>query len=71
MSNPEGKTLGIWLMPDNRSRGMLETFLAYLVPGGGSDLWTHACEAVAEAYGRGAPCREVHHDKARIHTWLA
>lgn len=71
VSNVEGKTLGIWLMPDNRSRGMLETFLAYLVPDGGSDLWTHACEAVAEAQSRGAPCRDAHNDKARIHTWLA
>jgi hypothetical protein len=30
----EGKSLGIWLMPDNQSRGMLETFLAYLCPTG-------------------------------------
>jgi len=23
---------GIWMMPDNKMRGMLETFLAYMIP---------------------------------------
>lgn len=69
--NQEGKSLGIWLMPDNQSRGMLETFLAYLVPAGGSDLWAYLQEVVAEARQRGAPYRDAHRDKAAIHTWLA
>ncbi len=28
---PDGINFGIWMMPDNQLRGMLETFLAYLV----------------------------------------
>lgn len=38
----DGQRLGVWLMSDNRSCGMLETFLAYLVPTGAEKLWTHA-----------------------------
>ncbi len=67
----EGKSLGIWLMPDNQSRGMLETFLAYLVPDEGSALWAYVQEAITEARHRGAPYRDAHRDKAEIHTWLA
>jgi hypothetical protein len=77
--NQEGKSLGVWLMPDNQSRGMLETFLAYLVPGGGSALWAYAQEVVVEARqrapyhddGRRDVYRDAHLDKAAIHTWLA
>jgi hypothetical protein len=75
----EGKSLGVWLMPDNQSRGMIETFLAYLIPAGGSALWAYAQEAVTEAQqraphrddGRRDVYREAHRDKAAIHTWLA
>lgn len=69
--NQEGKSLGIWLMPDNQSRGMLETFLAYLVPAGSSDLWAYVQEVIVEARGRTASYRDAHRDKAAIHTWLA
>ncbi|MDJ0619195.1 MAG: hypothetical protein QNJ63_21050 [Calothrix sp. MO_192.B10] len=27
-----GIKFGVWIMPDNRMRGMLETFLAYMIP---------------------------------------
>lgn len=70
-SNDQGIKIGIWIMPDNRLRGMLETFLAYLVPDASQYLWTHATEAVAEAKALGAPYREAHIDKANIYTWLA
>lgn len=63
--------LGVWVMPDNESRGMLETFLAYLVPTASSDLWRYAETATAEAHNRGASYRDPHEDKAKIHTWLA
>ncbi len=61
----------MWIMPDNRLSGMLETFLAYLVPTASQSLWTYATEAVAEAKTLGAPYRDVHIDKAKIYTWLA
>ncbi len=70
-ANQAGLRLGVWIMPDNMLGGMLETFLAYLVPDQRKDVWAYACEAVARARAIGAPIREAHLDKARIHTWLA
>ena len=66
-----GLRLGVWIMPDNRSRGMLETFLAYLVPNDSEAVWQEAISATGRAQGAGAPFKEIHADKARIHTWLA
>ena len=71
LQNAEGRRLGVWIMPDNRSRGILETFLTFLVPAEGKALWQYAQRAAAEARKRGAPFNENHTDKARIHTWLA
>lgn len=66
---PESR-VGVWLMPDNSSPGMLEDFLGTLVPQGDS-CWEYAGEVVAEARLRGAPVSELHTAKARIHSWLA
>jgi len=66
-----GLRLGVWIMPDNRSRGMLETFLAYLVPNDSEAVWQEAISASDRARNAGAPFKEIHADKARIHTWLA
>ncbi len=71
VTSPNGKRLGIWLMPDNSSTGMLETFLAYLVPNGSDVLWQHAERVRDEAKQLGAPYKNHHRDKAGIHTWLA
>lgn len=59
---------GIWMMPDNRMRGMLETFLAYLIPDS-DPLWEYAQTAAQQAKLKGAPFKAVHTDKANIHTW--
>ena len=37
---------GVWLMPDNQSRGILEDFLHFLVPAG-SQLFEHVKSSVA------------------------
>ncbi|NJK59995.1 MAG: hypothetical protein HC918_06785 [Oscillatoriales cyanobacterium SM2_1_8] len=58
---------GVWIMPDNRSRGMLETFLSYLVPEPTDAIWEYA----QAAQRLGASFRDVHRDKAQMHTWLA
>lgn len=71
VANEEGKRLGLWIMPDNAAHGCLETFLRYLVPEESERLWTHAVESVCVAKTLGAPCREVHRDKANLYTWLA
>ncbi|MEX0867022.1 MAG: DUF3226 domain-containing protein [Pirellulales bacterium] len=67
-----GLRLGIWLMPDNQSRGMLETFLAYLAGGDESDpLFEHAKRACDQAKQIGAPFSDAHAGKSHIHCWLA
>lgn len=58
-------------MPDNRISGMLETFLAYLIPEEGDALWEYAQEVATEAKNRGALFISAHQDKANIYTWLA
>jgi len=63
---------GIWIMPDNRNQGMLETFLAYLVPENSNQLWQFAQKTAQEAKEKHqASFKEVHRDKANIYTWLA
>jgi len=61
---------GVWIMPDNRSSGILEDFLQFLVPGE-SPLFGHAKSSV-----QGIPLGErrftdLAEPKAIIHTWLA
>lgn len=71
-SNESGLKLGVWIMPDNQARGMLETFLADLVPDYQvNSVWRHAEFSLEKAITIGAPCKESHLDKAKVHTWLA
>jgi hypothetical protein len=67
-----GKRLGVWMMPDNASRGMMETFLLALRSADNAPLLAHAETTVDAAWqSHNAPFLEVHRDKALIHTWLA
>lgn len=70
-TNPDGLKLGVWIMPDNESCGMMETFLKFLVPKSDDPIFSFATEARDEAKSRGAPFKDAHEDKAVIHTWLA
>jgi hypothetical protein len=70
--NEDGLRFGAWLMPDNRSRGMMETFLSLFIPGGPTPLWKMVqrhCK-IAKANFQ-APYIDAHTDKAHIHAWLA
>jgi hypothetical protein len=69
-TNDDGGKLGVWLMPDNQSHGMLETFLMFLAPAE-DNVVRYAEKACRTARRVGAPYKSVHLDKARIHTWLA
>ncbi len=63
---------GLWMMPDNRQEGMLETFLTLLVPDHTTDpVWRYVKVAVDKARNKGAPFIREHSYKARLHTWLA
>ena len=70
---PGGTRFGVWMMPDNRPPGMLETFLLRLlsVEETAGPLFQHAQASLTRAKELGAPYREVHRDKALVHTWLA
>ncbi len=62
--------VGIWIMPDNRTAGMLEDFLLFLVPPD-SRLYGHV-QASVNSIPEGEQCfKETDKSKALIHTWLA
>jgi hypothetical protein len=67
----DGLKFGAWIMPDNSSQGMLETFLLYLRPNENQALNDLAIRVTAEAKSVNAPFSDNHVDKARIHSWLA
>lgn len=67
----DDKRFGLWIMPDNRADGDIETLLRYLVPDGTEPLWQHACASVQGATEIGARCRKTHIPKANLYTWLA
>ncbi len=66
-----GQKAGVWIMPDNRTAGMLEDFISFLVPE--NDQLLPVVDAVLDdieaqqlhRYSSG------HKSKARIHSWLA
>lgn len=62
---------GIWIMPDNQIKGMLETFLAYMIRDEDEVIWQYAQEVVEEAKNIGASFKDSYFDKAKIYTWLA
>jgi hypothetical protein len=63
-------TVGVWIMPDNTIPGMLEDFLAVLVPSGDM-LWPQAEKCVEEAARIDRRFNPDHATKAKIHTYLA
>jgi hypothetical protein len=69
--HPGMPRLGVWIMPDNSNKGMLETFLSCLVPAASKKLWEFTQKATTEAVACGAPYKAVHKDKAEISAWLA
>jgi len=63
---------GVWIMPDNTSPGMIETFLAHVSQVPSQGLWQHTrlyCDEAKLKHQAGF--RDVHRDKACIHAWLA
>jgi hypothetical protein len=66
---PEGPFFSVWLMPDNRRPGMLEDFLAFLIPDG-DDLLPQV-DGFLDGLPRPRRFQNVHLPKARLHCWLA
>lgn len=71
MTVAEGPTVGIWMMPNNTTTGMLETMLVAMANAQNAGLLAFAGEQVLAAKSQGARYKQVHLDKAHIHTWLA
>lgn len=61
---------GVWIMPDNQTSGMMETFLTFLTDTN-DPLYQHASQYVDDAKTHNAPYKPSHRDKALIHSWLA
>lgn len=71
---PEGSFLprvGVWIMPDNKDRGILEDFLKFLVPDDGSRLFDHVTSSIAAIPEGERRFTQLAEPKAIIHTWLA
>ncbi len=62
--------VGVWIMPDNRTTGILEDFLRFLVPEG-SALFKHVTDSVATIPAGEQRFGAAARPKAVIHTWLA
>ena len=70
LSEADLPKFGVWLMPDNVLTGMLEDFVAKLVPAGDAGF-AHA-KSVLNALPVGVQnFAPGHFAKAHIHTWLA
>jgi len=62
---------GVWIMPDNVSEGLLESFLRYLVPGKQEPVWNLAVGSVDAATKINSGCTAKDYPKAHLYTWLA
>lgn len=62
--------VGIWIMPDNQTRGILEDFMRFLVPEG-SRLFDHVKSSVTAIPEGERRFNQRAEPKAIIHTWLA
>lgn len=62
--------VGIWIMPDNRTKGILEDFLRFLVPDG-SPLFDHVESSIMAIPEGETRFSELAKPKAIMHTWLA
>lgn len=63
--------IGVWLMPNNQIPGMLEDFVAHLIPA--DDTLYPKAQAILQEIETAGINRytSIHHPKALIHTWLA
>jgi len=62
--------VGVWIMPDNQSKGILEDFLRKMIPED-NRLFQHAKDSVDKIPKEAILFAEPKKPKALIHTWLA
>jgi len=66
----DGKRIGIWVMPDNKSAGALEDFVGKMITDGDT-LWPKAQVDVNSIPQADRRFKETYLSKAHVHTWLA
>lgn len=68
---PELPKVGVWLMPNNQLPGMLEDFVAHLIPA--NDKLLPKAESILQEIEQAGinPYTFIHRPKALIYTWLA
>lgn len=67
---PDGTKVGVWIMPDNTTPGMLEDFLHRLGPPE-DPLWGHVNTFIDTIPPQHAKCPPHRITKARVHAWLS
>lgn len=68
---PDNPKLGIWIMPDNSNRGMLEDFMREMIPSD-DNLITQVSNTLDDLESKQLQrYKAVHRSKAWIHTYLA
>jgi len=68
----EDSKVGLWVMPDNMSHGMLESFLSEIAVTTQPELIDEAENALARLEEKGIQgYSPAHREKAKIHTYLA
>lgn len=64
-------SVGIWLMPDNKSPGLIEDFISFLIPQS-DNLLPITDKILLEIENENLNRYKIaHKSKAKIHTWLA
>ncbi|MDE5871074.1 MAG: hypothetical protein K2H22_03895 [Muribaculaceae bacterium] len=73
-SDSDDLTVGVWIMPDNKEKGMLEDFMLKLIPES-DGLLPRVNEIIdrldMERESHSGIFKSVHKSKAKMHTWLA
>lgn len=67
----DGRTIGIWIMPDNQNEGYLENFVSFMIPEN-DESWRFAQTKVKELSNE-TYCNfnKTTQQKALVHTYLA
>jgi hypothetical protein len=69
--NEDNIKIGVWIMPNNNINGMLEDFIAFLVPKD-DQLLPIVNQTLDNIEGQGLnKYSSVHRSKATIHSWLS
>ena len=67
----ENVKVGLWIMPNNKVKGMLEDFISFLIPQD-DKLFEESKNVIAKIEANNLnKYSKIHSSKALIHTWLA